>query len=667
MRLHRLHERRRSLRWSMAASLALMAAALTLVHIDETNAASSDSDRLDDEFSESAITSITRKFMLFALTIRLVCGLGPSYEGQNAVFLTWILIVLRIMIFVCAVLAVQTMRKGALVVSQVYSSGISGSGSSASSTSSSGKPSSTLNAAQSRLLGLGSAAGVIRDAFKARKEQAWEHHNSNSSEAKDVDPALDNETTSSNGYINKSKISGSYMNHDEAPMTPEVRRRVSYSSPGSAASYGVRRRHATQFRPSPSLQSPGYMNRPASSGASLYLASLRSTPGKGLNSPMGTPNGMSTPSSTTCPNCASPVVMQFSPFKSTSSISDMDEAAYLLLQSLPVDWDHSVVSSSSGRGNQNVANVIDDWTDNLIRALSKYARDNIIEPLESNTRSLIELNNQVFSRSVLDQSLEAPILPFGTSGQQPTALGAGGMNGMGQLDLPLQQHQQQLMMVQQQQQPLELARQRSIQYYSNLVQQQPNNQQVLYQAQQDMNSINRLLDERLRLEKSLTVVANPLLLAGQGAYNKATVLAHLKSLFGSPDRLSKYQWDAVAPPCDADILIHIACDWLKRSMHLGDNRPMFFANPQRDMPVPEPGFFAAQKWWGLERTTVPAPDGHSVPHFQLYFHGCLWQVRSGRQNALQAIALLIYGMKVRRSPDIEKVEWVIGGQSFSAI
>ncbi|GBG25804.1 Hypothetical Protein FCC1311_020232 [Hondaea fermentalgiana] len=456
-----------------------------------------------------------------------------------------------------------------------------------------------------------------------------------------------------------------------SPMTPEVRRKVAYSSPGSAAAYNVRRRTGTHIRSSPSLQSPGYMNRPPSSGAVRYLAALRATPGNKA-SPMGTPSSLSTPVSTSCPNCASPLPMQGSPFHmhgaTSSSLSDMDEAAYLLLQSLTVDWDqqNGVPSSPSGQGVQSVANVIDDWTDNLTRALSKYARENVIEPLERNTRHLVELNSQVFSKSMLDQSLQAQVLPTAGSAQQGLLAAAGGLITMDAFSQ--QQQQQQLLALQQQQQqqqPLEVARQRAMNYYNSMVAQQGNNQQAFFQAQQDMSMINRLLDERARLERSLLVVAQPLVAAGRGTYTRATVLSHLKSLFGSPDRLSKYQWDAASPPCDPDILVHLATDWLKKSMHIEDNRQVFLANSRRDLP--DPGFFAVQQGWGLERITVPAPDGHAVPHFQLYFQGLPWQVRAGRQNALQAVALLIYSMKVRRSPGVESVEWVVGGHSFAPL
>mmetsp|Transcript_15368 Transcript_15368/g.27041 ORF Transcript_15368/g.27041 Transcript_15368/m.27041 type:complete len:597 (+) Transcript_15368:104-1894(+) len=355
-----------------------------------------------------------------------------------------------------------------------------------------------------------------------------------------------------------------------------------------------------------------------------------------------------------CPNCASPLVNKF-PHSPIGPTSETDEKAYTLLLNLAVVWD---IEGSSSRRARTVASYIDDWTDNLTKALCKFVREHIVNAYERNTELLVALPGNFFTEHMLKQDLEddKPVHPS----------------------------------------PLEMARQRALQAYNTVLSQSNNNsggglfggggvqqnKQDNVEVQQAVNAMNRLFEERTQIKQALTL---PGAQSSGSTFPKRTVLQRVKSMFVSSDksiryRLHNYSWDSSTPPFDPDIVVHIACVWLDRSLRIDDRQMSFSQYHLRDASsplglalgdnkrgnnLPEQGMFADQNWWGLQRTSVLGPDKRSLlPHYDLVVQGQFWNVRSGRHNALHALVLLIYSMKANRVVGIEAIEYIVGGHSF---
>ncbi len=397
------------------------------------------------------------------------------------------------------------------------------------------------------------------------------------------------------------------------------------------------------------LSSPNYGGSP--------LAFVRPPVYSSFGSPMGhhgSPGVVGTAANASrvvCQNCSTPVRGGGSPqtllqtpqsrgrhgTPNTTPARDTDEAAYQLLHKLIVEWDHD-----ASRRARNVWSCIDDWTENVTRVLCKYVHEQIISSWERNCEQLRELPGDFFTQQTLELDLaREPGMP---------------------------NH-------------LEAARQRAFQRYNGVLQepvpsggggfglfnQQGNQQQVQeanqkkQEAQSALGAMNRAFEERVRLERSLTM-------SGPFMYrvSKKAVLDRLKIIFGTKDkgdiryRISSSSADQQAPPYDADVVIHVACDWLDRSLRLDDRQPAFEVQHLRDAAAAKPNTDDDGKWWGLQRSTVASFDRRSlVPHYDVVVLGQLWNVRFGRHNTLQAIALLVYSMKARRVAGVEGIESVV--------
>jgi len=446
---------------------------------------------------------------------------------------------------------------------------------------------------------------------------------------------------------------------EESMDTPQRQQRespvINYSSPGESLLYGGergyasrRRKRSTQFKSPVGSKTFGTPGSTLSGSSGTPRAPLSTASGNGRFASHRQLSNTPT-SNTVCPNCSTPILVSNSTLVSQPA-NDADEAAFSLLQNLTVDWDESGVSARP----KSIAYFIDEWVDNLVKVLSRYVHENVINALEKNTELLQELPGGFFPAAMLHQGLESH--SEGSFSMLPST-GFNSMSG------------------------IEVAKQRATQAYNEVLNHrdtssgglfsssQPNSQlqQHKFEAQQALSTMTRLLDERARLERSLTFTG-PLANAS-GQVSKETVLKKLRSLFSSQDRLSNYTWDSTAPPFDPDVLVHIACDWLDRTLRIDERQLNFSSYHLRDVnsrESPEEGMFAKQKWWGLQRSMIPSPDGRpmTVPQYDLNVQGKFWNVRSGRHNALHALVLLIYSMKAARVVGIEPIEHIVGGQSF---
>jgi len=300
---------------------------------------------------------------------------------------------------------------------------------------------------------------------------------------------------------------------------------------------------------------------------------------------------------------------------------ETNDAAYQLLRDLTVDW----ISES---GSRDVASCVDDWVDNLLKALRKYVRE-ILEAWDKNTGMLVELPGGFFSREKLEQEFKQEAYPS----------------------------------------YLEMAYQKALQAYTAEGSRMNMNVQQQNEIKVAISSLNRLVSERKNLEK---VFILPNTLSNGNIYSKSVVSEKLKSLFG-PTSLSN-RWLVSAYPPDADVTVHIACNWLDHKLRVDEKQQDFSTYHLRDSSTPyssphtekalkyrnspEHGMIASHKWWGLYRS--------ENFHYDVIVQGQLWNVRSGRHNALQAVVLLIYSLKAHRVIGHESIEFIVGGRtSFS--
>jgi hypothetical protein len=157
-------------------------------------------------------------------------------------------------------------------------------------------------------------------------------------------------------------------------------------------------------------------------------------------------------------------------------------------------------------------------------------------------------------------------------------------------------------------------------------------------------------------------------------------------------------------PTDSELLVHVVCVWLDESLRLEAAQPSF-----KDLHVRSLNDnlqkLCADKWWGIldcgkrldttasvatakpQDTTAGGGAGAGragvmrftdqfgehlspgarmrsggvyVSHFKVMVQGVEWEVRGGRENALQAVALFLYSMYQHGvGKDVQLVEQVI--------
>lgn len=405
-----------------------------------------------------------------------------------------------------------------------------------------------------------------------------------------------------------------------------------------------------------------------------------------------------------CRSCRSPI----SPFEASRTYSHRssplignyasDEAAFSLLSSLPVDSDGSVgtpqtrqpneygVSSNSRNLRRSAADYIDDWVENLTQALCKHVRKEVIEALETNSTKLKELPGGIFTQELLDLALRQEgsggdtDMSTGTSFlKNPSAMSpslampTNRSSGSGRGSSLLEQAHAAALNLYNQEAKAAVRPSQSFSLLSSFSA-NPDVKRIQAEVERAVATSSRLVEERTRLDRALVL---PSKFTGNSGCSKAVILERLKSLFGTSSntyhRLSDYQWDRVSPPFDADIVVSVACMYLDRVFRSSSGQESFAQLHIRNVSrhaeansVDEkfgtfdiPGVTANQ-WWGLQRSIIPAPNGQGlVPHFNVVVHGTVWNVRSGRHNAMQAVALLMYGMKSYRVMGVEALDSII--------